>query len=209
MQARTAPMGPRPDGRLPPCMGALHTSGSPMNSCRRRIIRGSLGVGALLSAGCMTKPMRPANPDGTYCFRIGKNPRPKLICTPSPIPSEQAEAVTKRFEPVPDRLTVYVIRNGWADVANLVRVTADAGSSVVTIPQSFVRLRMWPGSHTLVAIWDEGRTSIDVAGAAGEILFVELVGFVSAWGNTYRLQQADPTESRARVTRLRLVADVD
>lgn len=105
-------------------------------------------------------------------------------------------------------LTVYVVRKRWGDASNVVRLTPDAGSAIVTVPESFVRLRLRPGSHTLAVDWDEGRASLDIAGAAGEVLFVEMVGAVWSWGSTYCLERGDPTESRARVAPLRLVADV-
>ena len=57
-----------------------------MNLARRRTLLFAVGGAALLTAGCMTKPLRPANADGTYCFRIGKSYRPMLTCTPAPIP---------------------------------------------------------------------------------------------------------------------------
>ena len=179
-----------------------------MTKLLRRGVLGLLGAGALLSAGCMTKPMLPPNADGTYCFAIGKWYQRKLTCTTSPIPSEQVEAAAKRFEAVPGMLTVYVVRKRWADTANVVRLTPDNSSAIVTVPESLVRLRLKPGSHSLAADWDEGRASLEIAGAAGEVLFVELVGSVWVWGSTYRLERGDPTEARARALPLRLVADV-
>lgn len=179
-----------------------------MNAISRRGALGLLGAGALLSAGCMTKPLRPANADGTYCFATGKSYRRSLTCTAAPIPSEQVEAAAKRFEPAPGMLTVYVVRKRWADASNVVRLVLDARPRIVTVPESFVRLRLKPGSHSLAAEWAEGRASMEFTGAAGEVLFVELVGSVWTWGSNYRLDRGDPAESRARVTAVRMVADV-
>jgi hypothetical protein len=175
---------------------------------RRTLLIGLAAVGLVPLAGCMTKPVRPANADGTYCFAFGKYPSRKLTCTTAAIPSEQVEAAAKRFEAVPDMLTVYVVRKRWGDRRNTVRLTPDSGSAIVTVPESLVRLRLKPGPHTLAADWDEGRASMDIAGAAGEIVFVELVGSVWSWGSSYRLERGDPTASRARAVPLRLVADV-
>ena len=69
-----------------------------MHKLSRRGVLCLLGAGALLSAGCMTKPMLPPNADGTYCFAVGKWYHRTLTCTTSPIPSEQVEAAAKRFE---------------------------------------------------------------------------------------------------------------
>ena len=175
---------------------------------RRNLLIGLAAVGLVPLAGCMTKPVRPANADGTYCFAIGKSYSRKLTCTTAPIPSEQVETAAKRFEAAPDRLTVYVVRKRWGDVRNAVRLTPDLGPAIVTVPESLVRLRLKPGLHTLAADWDEGRASIDIAGAAGEVVFVELAGSVWSWGSSYRLERGEPTESRARAAPLRVVADV-
>lgn len=179
-----------------------------MDHVSRRATLGILGVEALLGAGCVTKPMRPANPDGTYCFAFGKWYRRTLTCTPTPIPPESVETEAKRFEPAVDRLTVYVIRKRWADAINQVRLTVDNGAPVVTTPKSFVRLRLQPGPHTFAATWSEGSTELVVSGAAGEVRVVELVGSVWAWGSTYRLDSGDLVEGRNRIASLRLIADV-
>lgn len=179
-----------------------------MNAISRRGALGLLGAGALLGAGCMTKPLRPANADGSYCFASGKSYRLNLTCTVAPIPSEQVEAAAKRFEAEPGKLTVYVVRKRWADASNVVRIVLDDGRGVATVPESFVRLRLKPGAHSLIADWAEGRGSMDFTGAAGEVLFVELVGSTWTWGSNYRLERGDPAESRARAAGLRMVADV-
>ena len=179
-----------------------------MNTISRRTTLSLLGVGAALSAGCMTKPMRPPKADGTYCFAVGKSYRPTLTCTPTPIPPESVEVEAKRFEPTPGLLTVYVVRKRWGDAVNQVRLTVDGGAPVVTTPESFVRMRMRPGPHTFAAAWSEGTAELAVTGAAGDVRVVELVGSVWTWGSTYRLEHGDLAEVRTRVARLRLVADV-
>ena len=81
------------------------------------------------------------------------------------------------------------------------------GSAIVTVPEFLMRLRLKPGSHTLAADWDEGRASINIAGAEGEVVFVELVGSVRTWSSNYRLERGDAKVSRGRAARQRLVAD--
>lgn len=179
-----------------------------MSFTRRRTLLFFVGGSAVLTAGCMTKPLRPANADGTYCFRIGKSYRPKLTCTPTPIPSAQTEAEAKRFQPTPGKLTVYLVRKRWGDSQNVVRVSGGSGTAVDTVPESFARWRLPAGSHRLTVTWPEGTASLDLAGAAGEVVFVEVVGSVWAWGSTYRLERGDAADSRQRATPLRLVADV-
>ncbi|MCK6374817.1 MAG: hypothetical protein L6Q69_12020 [Zoogloea sp.] len=179
-----------------------------MKLSRRRTLLFALGGSALMTAGCMTKPLRPANADGTYCFRIGKSYRPTLTCTPRPIPAEAIEADAKRFEPTAGKLTVYLVRKRWGDSQNVVRVSSDGGSAVDTVPESFARWRLPAGGHRLNLTWPEGSASLDVAGAAGEVVFVEVVGSVWAWGSNYRLERGNAAESRQRALPLRLVADV-
>jgi len=88
----------------------------------------------------MTKPMRPAHPDGTYCFAFGKWYRRTLTCTPTPIPPEsvevEVEVEAKRFEPAQGQLPVYVIRKRWGDAINQVRLAVDNRAPVVTTPES-------------------------------------------------------------------------
>ncbi|MBK8064712.1 MAG: hypothetical protein IPK29_12110 [Betaproteobacteria bacterium] len=179
-----------------------------MKPSRRRALLFAAGSSALLTAGCMTKPLRPANADGTYCYRIGRSYRPTLTCTPTPIPSEAVEADAKRFDPAPGQLTVYLVRKRWGDAKNVVRVSSDGASSVDTVPESFARWRLPAGSHRLAVTWPEGSATLDIAGAAGEVVFVEVIGSVWVWGSNYRLERGDAAESRQRAMPLRLVADV-
>ena len=176
---------------------------------RRRALLFAVGGSALLTTGCMTKPLRPANADGTYCFRTGKSYRPKLTCTPTPIPAGSIEADAKRFEPTPGKLTVYVVRKRWGDASNVVRISSGASSAVDTVPESFARWRLPAGSHRLAVTWPEGSATLDIAGAAGEVIFVEVIGRVWVWGSNYRLERGDAAESRQRAMSLRLVADVE
>jgi hypothetical protein len=178
-----------------------------MNHARRRTLLFVVSGSALLTTGCMIKPLRPANADGAYCFRIAKRRRPKFVCTPAPIPSAAIEADAKRFEPAPGKLTIYLVRDRWRDGRNVVRVSLDGVPAVDTVPQSFARWRLPAGSHRLTVTWPDGAAGLDVAGAAGEVVFVEVVGN-SVWGSTYRLERGEAAQLRQRAMQLRLVADV-
>lgn len=122
--------------------------------------------------------------------------------------TESVEAEAKRFESAPGLLTVHVIRKRWGDAVNQVRLTADGGAPGVTTPESFVRLRMRPGTHTFTAAWSEGASDLAVVGATGDVRVAELMGTVWSLGQTYQLDHGDAVEGRIRVARLRLVADV-
>ena len=93
-------------------------------------------------------------------------------------------------------------------LADVVRVSSDGASSVDTVPESFARWRLPAGSHRLAVTWSEGSATLDIAGAAGEVVFVEVIGSVWMWGSNYRLERGDAAESRQRAMPLRLVADV-
>ena len=173
----------------------------------RRAALIALGSGTLLLAACVSKPVRPANADGTWCHRVGKAPRYKLTCTSAPVPLPAVETEAKRFAASAHRFTVYVVRKRWADAANVVKLTVDGGAQAETVPESFVRLRLPPGEHVLRASWSEGEAQTLVRGAAGQIRIVELVGSVWAWGSTYEFMPGDEA-SRDRVLRVRMVADV-
>ncbi len=145
---------------------------------RRGVLTGLLVAGLTPLAGCMSKPLRPANADGTYCYSVGKSLRRNETCTTAPIPTAQAEADAKRFEPSPGLLTVYVVRKRWGDAKNVVRLIPNQGSAAMMVPESFVRLRLTPGTNKLAAVWDEGSTDIEISGKAGELVFVKLIGSV-------------------------------
>ena len=164
------------------------------NIPRRAALLGLAGF-AVLGAGCMTKPLRPANADGTYCYRIGKSYRPKLTCTPGAIPSAQA-------------VTVSLVRKRWGDTGFVIPVSTPGVQTVDTVPETFARLRLAPGAHVLTATWPEGTTSLEVSGKAGDVLVVEVIGQIWAWGSKYRLEPGTIDDARERTRNLRLVADV-
>ena len=123
-----------------------------MKHVSRRTVLVGAGLVGLLSAGCMTKPMQPPNPDGTYCFATGKWHSRKLTCTPTPIPPESVEVEAKRFEPAPGLLTVYVVRKRWGDTVNPVQLRVDGGPPVLSLLR--YGLRSWGGDGTCLADWN-------------------------------------------------------
>jgi len=168
-----------------------------------------LGFGLLPLVGCMTKPLQPVRADGTYCHKVGKSYRPTLTCTTEAVPSNDVEALAKRFEPNADALTVYVLRKRWGDARNLVVASIDGRRQVTTIPESLVRIRLKPGEHRLALSWDGSSSDFVVTGAAGEVRFVELVGSVWSWGSTYRWEAGALDAARERAIASKLIADID
>lgn len=127
---------------------------------------------------------------------------------PGRVPGAAVDAMVKRFEPVPGKLTLYLVRNRWADTANVVLVGIDGGNPVPTVPASFLRFLMAPGPYRLTFKWEKGSGQLSVFGGAGQILFVDLVGSLWFWSEGYRLGLGD-MHSNERVLKSRLVADVE
>ena len=176
---------------------------------RRTLLIGLLAAGLVPLAGCMSKPLRPVNADGTYCYRIGKSYRPTLTCTPTAVPTDAAEAEAKRFQADPASLTVYVLRRRWGDASVVVPVTVDGAASASTIPESLLRFRLRPGSHRVSAQW-EGRTlDIGVEGRAGDLRVLELIGSAWAWGTRFSWEAAPADAVKSRAQRSKLVAYLD
>ncbi len=176
---------------------------------RRTLLLGLAVVGLAPLAGCMTKPLRAVNADGTYCYRIGKSYRPTLTCTPTAVPTDAVEAEAKRFEADPAALTVYVLRSRWGDASVVVPVTVDGAASATTIPVSLVRLRLKPGAHRVSALWEGRSNDVSVEGRAGDLRVVELVGSGWAWGTSFSWQMAQAESVKARAQASKLVADLD
>ncbi len=162
---------------------------------------------AFLLAGCAHRWEQPVRADGSYCFVIGKAHH--STCTMQPVPTAEADAAAKRFQPDKEALIVYVVRNRWADAVNRVPVSVDAGSALMTVPESMMRVRLTPGRHQLALSWEGNSTTQTVEGQAGEVRFVQLVGFVSSWSSSYGWDASDVDGARARALKSRLIADAD
>lgn len=165
----------------------------------------ALGTAVLL-AGCAT----PAPPDPTaempHCYKTNKGR--VIACTQVAVPSLNADAEAKRFAPDRDALTVYVVRRNWEDGRNFVKVYPDGGAGVDTLPDTMVRLKFKPGSHSVAFEFDGKRQSTTVEGQAGEIRFVRIDGTVWAWKSTYEWVAEPQAATRERALKARLVADV-
>lgn len=176
---------------------------------RRTLMVGLAVVGLAPLAGCVTKPLRSVNADGTYCYRIGKSYRPRLTCTPTAVPTDAIEAQAKRFEVDPTSLTVYVLRSRWGDASVVVPVTVDDIASAATIPVSLVRLRLKPGAHSVSAQWEGRSIMTRIDGRAGDLRVIELIGSGWAWGTSFRWEAAQVGAVGARAKASKLVADLD
>jgi hypothetical protein len=119
-----------------------------------RLTCASVVLVAGLLAGCATPPAPDPTAELPYCHKTNKGR--VIACTAAPAPSLNADAQAKQFVPDPNALTVYVVRRNWGDGRNFVKVQADDGATVETLPNTMVRYRLKPGSHT-IAFDFEGR----------------------------------------------------
>lgn len=172
---------------------------------QRTIIVVTLGAAVLL-AGCATPRAPDPAAEVPHCYKTNKGR--VIACTPVTAPSLNADAEAKRFVPDPNALTVYVVRRNWADGSNFVKVYPDGGAGVDTLPDTMVRLKFKPGSHSVAFEFDGRRQTTTVEGRAGEIRLVRIDGTVWAWKSTYAWATESEAATRERALKARLVADV-
>lgn len=165
-----------------------------------------LVAAAALLAGCAAPPAPNPTAEAPYCHKTNKGR--VIACTQAPAPSLNADAAAKRFTPDPDALTVYVVRRNWGDGRHFVKVRADGGRAVETLPDTMVRMTLKPGRHTITFEFEGLGRSTTVEGKAGELRFVRIDGTVWAWKSTYEWASEPEGAIRERALRARLVADV-
>lgn len=165
-----------------------------------------LALAVVSMAGCASHWHHPVEADGTYCHRLGT--LRTSTCTPQAVPSDQADLDAKRFAADREALTVYVVRQHWADARHVVPFTVDGGSPVQTVPESFVRLRLPPGSHRLALTWEGQTAELSLDGKAGDVRFIQLVGEARASGSTYLWNADSEADARQQTMKARLVADL-
>lgn len=166
----------------------------------------SMVLVAGLLAGCATPPAPDLTAEVPYCQRASKTRA--LTCTAALAPSLNADALAKQFAPDPNLLTVYVVRRNWGDGRKLVKVRADGGAPVETLPNTMVRYRLKPGAHEIAGDFEGQRPATTVAGKAGEVRFVRLDGMVWAWKSTFTWATESEDAIREYALKTRLVADL-
>jgi hypothetical protein len=137
-----------------------------------------------LLAGCATPPAPDPTAEVPYCHKTNKGR--VIACT----------------------LTVYVVRRNWSDGRNFVKVQVDDGAAVETLPDTMVRYRLKPGSHSIAFEAEGQRSVLNVAGKASEVRFVRIDGVVWAWKSTFSWATESEDSIRKRALKARLIADV-
>lgn len=164
---------------------------------------------ALALAGCANPPTRPTEADGRYCYNPGRSNSTSKTCTPTAVPSPEAEAKARQFTPVAGAAVLYVVRNHLNDSHHRLPVSIDGQTPIITVPASVARVVLAPGQHRVSLEWEGKRTEVTVSAAAGEVAFVEVEGSTMTWGSTFSWYAPDPQRSRQRAGAAKLVADLD
>lgn len=174
------------------------------SSQRRRLVLFGLitaaGVTGCASVGTQTPP-EPRQ----YCLRTRL--RRREVCTPEPVPGPDVEADAKRFQPDPERFTLYVVRAAWVEAVQPLEVTVDEELRIGTLPRTFFRLRLPPGEHRLAFTWRGEEQQLLVAGRRGQLKFVEITGAATPMSAPYRWSERDPAGARERAAETRLIVD--
>jgi len=178
-----------------------------MKPNRTTSVAATLAIGMVALSGCAHRWERPVGADGTYCYVLSK--ARNGVCTVQSVPSIEADQRAKLFHPDDQAFTLYVVRHRWADASKRVPVTIDAGSELITVPESMIRVRLSPGSHRVSMAW-EGQQKVEtVEGRAGEVRFIQLAISAWSWGSSGEWDVSNEQDARARALKSRLVADVD
>jgi hypothetical protein len=160
-----------------------------------------------LLAGCATPPAPNSTAEVPYCHKTNKGR--VIACTQAPAPSLNDDAEAKRLTPDQNALTVYVVRRNWGDGRQFVKVQADGGPPVETLPDTMVRMKLKPGRHSIAFEFDGRGQSTTVEGKAGDVRFVRIVdGMVWSWKSTFKWASEPEAATRERALMARLVAGV-
>jgi hypothetical protein len=131
-----------------------------------------------------------------------------IACTGCPGAEPERGCRGQALRADPNALTVYVVRRNWGDGRNFVKVQVDDGAAVETLPDTMVRYRLKPGSHSIAFEAEGQRSVLNVAGKASEVRFVRIDGVVWAWKSTFSWATESEDSIRKRALKARLIADV-
>ena len=159
-----------------------------------------------LLAGCAAPPAPDPAAEMPYCHKANKGR--EIACTTAPVPSLNADAQAKQFAPDPNALAVYVVRRNWGDGRDVVKFQVDDSAAVETLPDTMLRYRLKPGSHTISFEFEGQRRNSTLDGKAGDVRFVQIDGMVWSWKSMYEWASESEAAIRERAIKARLVGDV-
>lgn len=170
-----------------------------------------VGLAPLFLAGCASRWEQPTEQDGSWCHWFGRSLARKRTqtCTLHPVPNLQNDIQAKAFVPEGDAVTVYVVRRSMNDYRYRVPVLVDGTHSVDTIPESYVRLKLRPGTHKLAIRWRGQLAEQEVEGQAGEIRVLQVAGLSTDQDSQFGWGGKGTDDARQRVLKARLINDLD
>ena len=135
-------------------------------------------LAASLLAGCATSTGADTSAEAPYCYKTSKGR--VVACTRVPAPSLNADAQAKRFTPDPNALTVYVVRRNWGDGGRFVKISADNEMAAETLPNTMVRFKLKPGTHTFTLDFEGQR---QVATVMVKLVTYDFFGSMERFGH--------------------------
>lgn len=130
------------------------------------------------------------------------------VCIEGGVPSAAAAAQLAGLPGLPDKLTVYIVRNNRSDITQLVDLKVADSAVARTLPRTFVRLQLAPGQHSLRIDWKQGASSATVQGNTGEVRYLQLKGWPFWSSMSFSLEPIDIATAAELSQKAKLVADV-
>ena len=122
----------------------------------------------------------------------------------APLPPSPADMEAKRFQSVPDKAVVYVVRqpldsaeDGW--------LLLDNGEQISTLPGTYYRWEMAPGMRRIINVMPSAEATLDVR--PGQIYFLRhtVRGTPRSGPQIANLTPIDPQLGRSLVSRSQLL----
>jgi hypothetical protein len=123
-------------------------------------------------------------------------------CTP--LPPSPAEIQAKKFEVLPDRAVIYIVRDYPDFSEDGATLLLDDTQSITTYPGTYYRWEVAPGSHR-IAGYASDSGNISVNAEAGRIYFIQQWVSFGMLGPRSRFSQVAPDHGRTVVMRSELI----
>jgi len=122
----------------------------------------------------------------------------------APLPPSPADLQAKKFEAVPDRAVIYIVRGAPGFYQEGATLTLDDTVTITTYPGTYYRWEVAPGSHRVAGFAsDSGNISVNVA--QGRIYFVQQWVSFGMLGPRSRFSEVPQNEGRAVVLQSELI----
>ena len=128
-----------------------------------------------------------------------------LLAGCAQLPPSPQDIQAKRFEPLPDKVAIYVVRTPM-DSREASGLILDDSAQITTHPRTYYRWEVTPGLHR-VAGFASAHESVTLTTAAGKIYFLEhtVIGTRRSGPQYTSLRQIDERDGRALVMQAQLL----